>query len=366
MTAIVWIVLVMATLYTLQRLLYAYAGLKALTYVRAFGVSRIHAGQTVWLRETISNRKRLPLPWLRVETMLPAQLVFKGQEADMSIHRGDRLQNHASLFSVPAYTEIVRKHEILCPQRGKYRIDSYTITLGDSVGFSARTEQGKSASELVVYPALKELSEFPLEARRYLQSVRSRISPILENHPHVAGIRPYREGDSFRMVSWSATAKTGELLVHKRESMQDGDLTIVLNAELLDAARNRRIEPEAFEEALSYAASAAHYVISGGGKAGFIYNGICEWTDQLLFRAPAQSGSSHMERLLEAMAGFRPVTTLDLTYVLEQLIAERNGGMHYLLVTAFVDGKQEQLIARLRAQGNTVRLLLSGKGGDRG
>jgi Uncharacterized conserved protein (some members contain a von Willebrand factor type A (vWA) domain) len=361
MAVIVWVVLLMATLYVLQRAVYLWFGFKGLSYSRSFSASRLHAGQTVWMRETISNRKRLPLPWLRVETMLPAQLVFKQREADTSINRGDRLQNHASLFSIPSYTEIERKHEIVCPVRGRYKVDSYTISLSDGVGLPGNSKRRIETSELIVYPAIRELRDFPADARKYLQSVRSMASPIQEDHPHVAGIRPYRDGDSFRMVNWSATAKTGELLVHQRESMRDNDLTVILNAELLDAANNRRITPEEFEEALGYAASAAHFVISGGGKAGLIFNGVNDRSD-VVFRAQARGGAAHMDALLDAMAGFRPVTALGLVFLLEQLIAERVRGMNYFLISAFIGAKEERLIDRLRGQGNSVRTMLLGKG----
>jgi len=360
MAVIVWIVLLMTALYLLQRAVYAIFGYRALAYSRSFSASRIHAGQTLWMRETIANRKRLPLPWLRVETMMPAQLLFKQSEADTSINRGDRLQNHASLFSIPSYTEIVRKHEIVCPHRGRFRVDSYTISLSDWIGMPGKARRHSSVSEIVVVPAIRELRDFPLDARRFLQSVRSMASPILEDHPHVAGIRPYRDGDSFRMVNWSATAKTGQLLVHKRESMLDNDLTIVLNAELLDSVRNQRVSEADFERALSYAASAAHYVVSGGGKAGFIFNGVND-RSEVVFRAQAKGGAAHMDGLLDAMAGFRPTTALGLGFLLEELISERVRGMNYFLITAFLDEKQERLVARLKGQGNAVQTMLVGK-----
>jgi uncharacterized protein (DUF58 family) len=361
MAVLVWIVLVMGVVFFAQRITYYFWGLKGVSYVRSFSAPRLFAGQTVWMHETIANRKRLPLPWLRVESLLPAQLVFKQQEAHMSINRGDQLQNHASLFSIPPYTEIVRKHEILCPQRGKYRITSYTLSLGDIIGVTSKTVKLQADCELVVLPKVKDIRDLPLAARKYLQSVRSMSSPIMEDHYYTAGVRPYRQGDSFRLVNWNATAKSGELLVHKRESMRDNDLTLILNAELLDSAHNRRITREDFEEALSYAASAAQYVISGGGKAGFIYNGVVEGSAELLFQVPARAGASHLDKLLHSMSGFQPVTTLGLSFTLEQLIADRTRGMNYMLVSGFIDSKQEELVGQLRQQGNTVELLLLGR-----
>jgi uncharacterized protein (DUF58 family) len=358
MAVLVWVVLVMCSLYLLQRIIYSYSGLKAVAYTRTFSSPRLFAGQTVWMHETIANRKQLPVPWLRVESQLPAQLVFKQRESHMSINRGDKLQNHASLFSIPSYTEIVRKHEIWCPHRGKYRISSYTLSVGDIVGMTRKTVKLPADCEIIVFPKLKEIRDFPLEARKYLQSVRSMSSPIVEDHYYVAGVRPYRQGDSFRMVNWSATAKSGEMLVHKRESMRDNDLTIFLNAELMDYAHNRKITHEDFEEALSYAASALQYVISGGGKAGFIFNGVVEGTEGLMFRVPARAGAAHLELLLHAMAGFQPVTTFGLSYALEQLIEERTSGMNYLFVSGYIDSKQVGLIRQLRRQGNAGEMLL--------
>ncbi|BBI31054.1 DUF58 domain-containing protein [Cohnella abietis] len=358
MAVLIWAVLILFLIYLIQRLVYRVSGFKSISYDRKFSTLRIFAGQTMWMQETIANRKRIPLPWLRVESLLPAQLVFKHQESHMSINRGDQLQNHASLFSIPPLTEIVRKHEILCPHRGKYRIASYTLSLGDIIGGPSRTIQLPADCKVIVYPKVKELRDFPLDTRKYIQSVRSMISPIMEDHYYVAGIRPYRQGDSFRMVNWNATAKAGEILVHKRESMQDNDLMIILNAEMFDFANNRRIMPADFEEGLSYAASAIQYMVSGGGKAGMIYNGAADGNEGTLFRAPAKSGTSQLEFLLDALAGFRADVTLGLPYVLEQMISERKNGINYLLITGFIDAKEENLVKRLRQQGNTVQLLL--------
>ncbi|MFC5529041.1 DUF58 domain-containing protein [Cohnella yongneupensis] len=359
MTVILWIVIVLLLLYQLQRVVYRRFGMRSVTYDRSFSAEKLFAGQTVWLSETIANRKRLPLPWLRVETLMPAQLVFINKETDLSINRGDQLQNHASLFSIPSYTEIVRKHEVLCPERGCYSVSSYSISLGDLVGLSVKSEaRAPSVSEIVVFPKVMDFKDLPLSARKYVYSIRSMLSPIREDHYHVAGVRPYRDGDSFRLINWNATAKTGELLVHKRESMCDNDLHLLVNAELLDQANNRRVTKEQFERALSYAASAAHYIIAGGGKAGLIYNGTVVGHGETVYRLPAKAGAAHLDTLMEALARIEPVTRLGMSYLLEQLIAERTRGLNFLYITGFIDAAQEELVQRLRQCGNAVEVML--------
>ncbi|MBO9598137.1 MAG: DUF58 domain-containing protein [Cohnella sp.] len=358
MTVILWIVIVLLVVFQLQRIAFRRFGLRAIAYDRAFSTDRLFAGETLWLNETIANRKRLPVPWLRVETLMPAQLVFKNEEADTSINRGDQLQNHASLFSIPGYTEIVRKHEVLCPDRGCYAVSSFTISLGDMIGTEVKSETRTQTSEIVVFPKLTAFADLPLSARKYVYSVRSMLSPIREDHYHVSGVRPYRDGDSFRLMNWNATAKTGELLVHKRESMCDNDLHLLINAELLDHSTNRRVTKDQFERALSYAASAAHYLIAGGGKAGLLFNGAVNGYADTVYRLPAKAGAAHLDAILEALARFEPVTRLGMSYLLERLVAERARGLNYLFITGFTDEKQEQLLKQLRHNGNSVELLL--------
>ena len=359
MAIILWVVVVLLSLLSIQRYVYSRLGFRGVAYERSFSAGKLFAGQTVWLSETIANRKRLPLPWLRVETLMPAQLVFKHQEADTSINRGEQLQNHASLFSIPAYTEIARRHEVLCPHRGCFAVSSYSIALGDLVGFPVKQEtRNPGASELIVYPRLIAFQDLPLDSRKFLYSVRSMLSPIREDHYHVAGVRPYREGDSFRLVNWNATAKTGELLVHKRESMCDNDLQLIVNAELLEPASNRRISLEQYERALSYAASAAQYLIAGGGKAGLIYNGAMSGYSDPVYRLPAKAGGAQLDAILEALARFQPTTRLGLSFLLKKLIAERTSGSNYLLVTGFLDAAQEGLVRELRKNGNAVEVML--------
>ncbi len=358
MTVIVWIVFVLIVIFQLQRVVFRRFGLRAVAYDRTFSTDKLFAGETLWLSETIANRKRLPIPWLRVETLMPAQLVFKNEEAETSINRGDRLQNHASLFSIPAYTEIVRRHEVLCPARGCFVVSSYTMSIGDMIGTQVKSDTRTQTNEIVVFPKVMAFTDLPLSARKYVYSVRSMLSPIREDHYHVSGVRPYRDGDSFRMINWNATAKTDELLVHKRESMCDNDLHLLINAELLDHSNNRRLTTEQFELALSYAASAAHYLIAGGGKAGLIFNGTVSGYADPVYRMPAKAGAAHLDAILEAMARFVPVTRLGMTFLLEHLIEERGRGLNYLFITGFIDEEQEQLVRRLRLNGNSVELLL--------
>lgn len=356
--AVVWLLTVFAAIYLIQQWVFRIWGGRGVRYERFFSEPYVFAGQKVVLGERLVNAKLLPLPWIRVETMMPAMLRFHNQNAEMAVSSGQLLQNHASLFSMSPFTKVLRKHEVTCARRGVYRLSSLTCTYGDMLGTPTGTLQFTSDCEITVLPRLKEAGELPVSARRFVQSVLSTYDAFFENHEHVAGVRDYRSGDSLKQVNWSATAKTGRLLVNKRETMTDNDLIVVLNAELYDAAANRRVAAEDFEEAVSYAASVIYSLLNGGGKAGLIFNGKAAGHEEVPLRIEPRAGREHLFRLLHLMAVFEAEVRRELSYVLEELAASGLRDANLLLVSAFLTPKQQVLIERLRQAGNRVETLL--------
>ncbi|MEK0315433.1 DUF58 domain-containing protein [Cohnella sp. 56] len=341
-----------------QRLLYGKLGLRRIQYERRFNVPHAFAGDKIRMEERLVNAKWLPLPWLRVETQMPAALRFGKEELDLAVSVGQSLQNHASLFTLGPYTRIVRRHEVVCLQRGRYRIASVAITHGDLLGVTGRSLTVGSDCAITVYPRLLQARDIPRAAREWIQSAMSTPEAFREDHYYTAGVRAYRSGDALKQVNWSATARTGELLVNRRETMIGGDVTVLLNAELADAATNRRISAERFEEAISLAASAAKQVLDAGGRAGLIYNGRAGGAERVPLRIEPAGGRRQLYALLDAMADFEPVVRLELGYLLEDLLRARMRGTNLLLITAFVTPKQEEALARLRQAGNRVEVLL--------
>lgn len=362
---IIRLLLVVLALALAQRLLYSRLGLRKIEYERRFSAGHAFAGEKVVMEERLVNAKWLPLPWLRVETQMPSALRFGKEEHDLAVSVGQSLQNHASLFTLGPYTRIVRRHEVTCLLRGRYRIPSLAITHGDLLGASGRSVTIASDCALTVYPRLLSPRDLPRAAREWVTSALSTPEAFREDHYYTAGVRAYRSGDALKQVNWSATARTGELLVNRRETMLGGDITVLLNAELADASTNRRISALQFEDAISLAASAAKQALDAGGRAGLIYNGRAGAADPVPLRIEPAGGRRQLYALLEAMADFEPVVRLELGYLLEDMLRARKRGMNLLLLTAFLTPKQEAAIGRLRQAGNRIEVVLLYKGRER-
>lgn len=351
-----WLLINTAVLLGLISFLYKRAALKHVEYERHFSTKAAFQGEEVEMVERIVNRKLLPLPWVRLESMMAQGLVF-GAQSNLDIRSGERFQNHISLFSLLPYRQIVRRHKVLCAKRGFYRFDSATMTAGDPVGLNQPTMRFPLSLTLTVYPEVIPYEELPLPSHSWLGDLAVRRW-IVEDPFLTAGTREYRSGDTLRLVNWKATARAGNLQVHKRDYPADHRLVICLNLEIHEKMWKTVIDPERIERAIQYAASVAVYAISRGIDTGFLSNG---WqADEM--NAPivieAGGGQAHMERLLASMAKLQLETVMTMPDLLEM---ERKGNptdTDYLIISCHQGEKLMEKVEELRLQGNGVEWMI--------
>ncbi|BAU13100.1 hypothetical protein LEP3755_36370 [Leptolyngbya sp. NIES-3755] len=107
----------------------------------------------------------------------------------------------------------------------------------------------------LIYPKVFPLQRCPLidqlgqQNSMQLQSQRAKAA----TEGMTRSLRPYRWGDPMRMIHWRSSARYGELRVRELETFTTGQEIVIA----IDSAANW--EPEAFEEAISAAASLYFY-----------------------------------------------------------------------------------------------------------
>src|SRR5690606_26102701 len=108
-----WLIIIVVVMIAVQGQIFFRIGPRKLTYQRFFNVSRCYAGEEIEMVERIANHKLLPIPWVRLESTLSADLKFARQKGQ-TIREGELFQNHRSLFSLMPYTQVVRRHKLVC------------------------------------------------------------------------------------------------------------------------------------------------------------------------------------------------------------------------------------------------------------
>jgi uncharacterized protein (DUF58 family) len=291
-----------------------------------------------------------------VESQIPAALRF-GSQANLDISSGSIYQNHKSLFSLMPYTRITRRHRVRCSRRGYYRADSVTMTAGDLFGFAANTKRLEIGFELVVYPRPLPPEEWDLPTHGWMGETVVRRW-IVDDPFLVAGTREYRPGDPMKAINWKASARAGNLQVHKRDHTADHRLMIVLNVEDHEGMWSVATNEELVEYGLSVAAGLVRFAIENGMEAGFAANAAeaGRGEEQPAYVGPG-AGQPHLLAIFEAMARLKTERLLPLHELLQLIGGRLDDRTDIAVLSSYENERIAAAARRLEEYGHAVRIL---------
>lgn len=131
------------------------------------------------------------------------------------------------------------------------------------------------AGQSIIWPEILPASGWISESGNsgYDASAASRHS--WGDEGDIAGPRPYRPGESLRRIHWQHTARRGELIVSERETASSRRLRVCL--ELAPTETPSPTASEAYEMAISIAASLIWYAVANDWQVDFEFAGRQAW-----------------------------------------------------------------------------------------
>ena len=201
---------------------------------RTLSQSRLQTMDTLKVEVVLEwDRKfNLPLPWLKIEEILPSRLMVRQVTEDTI--KFPWWQRQAQF----AY----RLNDL---PRGYYHLQFLDVHVGDALGLVTRTFRLPVDHRVVVYPrALNRRLDDP---RRVGNGVLHRDRLSHDEGDQVMGARPYRDGDRMQKIHWAATARRGELVSKEFEPTFAQESFVLLVADQKGFGN----DPLAFETALS-------------------------------------------------------------------------------------------------------------------
>lgn len=204
---------------------------RRLVFSRQLSPQRIFPGEVATLSLAVENRKRLPLPWVRLEEQVPEDARFS--QGLIQAHYLPRRARLLTAFQVGWYERVTRRYQLTFAKRGCYTFGPARIASGDPFGFQKVERADPSTADVLVLPPVVPLEQLGIPPGLPLGGVRARRS--LEADPAaIAGTRVYDPRDDFRDVHWFATARLGELQTKVYEPMVDHSAAVFLNAATVD------------------------------------------------------------------------------------------------------------------------------------
>lgn len=351
--SIAWFIVITVVVVGLQIFIYSKWSLSGVHYRRSFSDRIVFEGDKIDMIDEISNKKLLPLPWLRLESRLHKNLKFDKHEDNLA----GELEMHRALFSFMPYQKITRKQHFTCTKRGFYQFSDVHLTSGDPFGFSDEKKSIKAPGQITVYPRLLNIDELPLPSQSWLGEVIVRRW-IMEDPFLAAGVREYASGDSLNTINWQATARTNQLQVTKHDFSADHNVMIYLNFNQTGDIWRPIVDKALIEKSLSYAATIASHIISKGVNVGFGCNTYIGQKTRDTIRIEPESSKQQLNYLLTTMAKVEVDANMSVVSFLQEDLERELTGQDILLITASVTAEMKEAIALLEAQGNLVEILL--------
>ncbi|PLZ88200.1 DUF58 domain-containing protein [Fischerella thermalis CCMEE 5196] len=210
--------------------------------VKRHPISPVTAGNDLKVELDILNPTKKPVNLLQVADLLPFILGKTQQQAIETILPQN---TYRWVYYYPTQ------------RRGIYRWETVELASGAPLGLFWCRRQRECTARAIVYPPVLNLVSCPLIDRIGQEDSRKGDPRGLPwqtaNEGLVRSLRPYRIGDSMRLIHWRSSARYGELRVRELEVVTAGQQTVIA----LDSSA--KWQESSFEQAVIAAGSLYFY-----------------------------------------------------------------------------------------------------------
>jgi len=204
----------------------------------------------------------------------------------------------------PAQVEVVARprdegvadYSILPKERGKAELKEAYIRYQSPLRIAERWAKVDLAQTVVTYPNLDEAK------RNSVYLIRSRQIELAKRHSRFRGagrafesLREYREGDEFRDICWTASARRGKLVTRLYEIERSQTIWILVDSGRLMRARVASLSK--LDYAVNAALTLTQVAMYSGDRVGLLAYGR-----GIRQRVPAAHGSAHLRQIIEHLA----------------------------------------------------------------
>jgi uncharacterized protein (DUF58 family) len=202
-------------------------------------------------------------------------------------------------LAVPSGESAAASYSVKPGARGDARVGDVFLRYQSTWQIAERWAQAPLGQTVRIYPNLEE------SKRDTIYLIRSRQIALQARHKHLRGqgrefesLREYLEGDEWRNVCWSATARRGKLISKTHQFERSQTVWLVLDAGRLLRARCRGLTK--LDYAVGAALALAQVALYSGDRVALLAYGR-----RVQQRLPAGRGASHMASLVESLAQVR-------------------------------------------------------------
>lgn len=357
------LVLIIGVIVFVQTLIYAKNALKNLTYDCRFNCSEACEGDEIQLIETLTNRKWLPIPWLKAELNTSRWLDFAGSQSVVT----DRARFVPSFFMIGSYQKIERAWKVKCLQSGAFAVEAIVVAT-DLFGRVTLSEAASCTATITVLPRPFDFEMATLSAKQMLGDIIVKRH-LIPDPFMIAGVREYTERDPVSKIHWAATAKVGRIMVYNNDYTAKQSLCVILNMQSRAFEKFEVIEEDRIRDGIRVCARLFDDALIQGMSVCFVSNAATAVADakkaehtqkvrETIF-THCYWGNEHVHDLLRILANLALHSTQDFGVFMAD-IYNNITATDVFIVTAFLDDAMVSFARSKGYDGVNVTFLLMG------
>ena len=331
--------------------------LEEVTYERSLARNRAFVGDEVPITVSITNKKPVPLGWLRLYDRIPPDVEVRGGQMGEQV--GATALSLVLSASMGWYEKVVWEYRLKCTARGYYRLGPARLESGDLFGFFTSEKMVPQRDDLLVYPEVASLPELGIPSLRPMGDARTGL-PIHRDTSRPATVRDYQRGDPLKWVDWKLSAKTGRFQVRVFDPSSSTTIVLVVAIETNPISWGG-YSAALLERVIRAAASVANHAAEEGSELGLFSNGSAIRADRPMV-IPPSAEPDHLSVVLEALATITPVVMSPMHKRLGDHARRFPMGSTLVIVTAMVDPELVAVIATLKRMGHPIVVLYVAEG----
>ncbi len=323
------------------------------------GVSKIHVdftlsamraepGDPLEIVTTVNNTGRLPVSYLCVRTSYPLCAILPEGVSE----RSDLfLCTVSDVYRFWLRRKITRTLQFRIEKRGVHIIAGKDIQRGDFLGFHTAVANLTQRREVLIYPKrledstlIEALGDYcgEMSARRWL--IRDPILTI--------GVREYTGNEPMRTISWSQTARRGELTV------REFDFTRSVNCCLLFCTDGMDYDEDVLlDTCCSAIRTVAEELAARGVETDFFTNSVLIGYKGYDIRS-CTATDGKMQELLDILARATALRCCPAERVVDHCLNTRPNSAAYIILTGHDSESAQRAAARLEARTGQSAILI--------